>query len=188
MINLNEYDSLDLLVKQALESKIEEIEVPAMDDVWDEIEKHLDKKYHRLEVFLYINKHKKVFIGTVAAIVIGIIIFIPSEGDSKFTRILNYATQLKENIVSIDFDNKIETMDNIKTNDDLSMQILEQELTLAQLKEYPNLAIKIPKYIPDSYSFKKGVIKESNNRFMLAEITYVSSEGKTLLLKQEPIV
>ncbi|QZY54908.1 DUF4367 domain-containing protein [Crassaminicella profunda] len=174
-------------IDQSIGENMDSIEVPNMDDVWMNIEHHIEKPQKT-----YISRKRKL--GIVAAIIMFALIHttINHEGYANYFRCLNFFTQSTSNeMVDIHVDNKTPTENrdienfasHIKT---LENGVSEYTLSIDMAKDISSFMIRQPDYIPDGYNMENVTLQQFEDEILNVKIMYTSKDGSFMLL-QEPI-
>lgn len=164
-------DKLDNLIKQSFDND-KSYEVPELDDVWDNIEEHIDNKNKK-------NKMIKRLIGIAASIIImsiGSIFILENEGYASYMRTLKIFVGLEDKS-SINMNNK--------APDEMDVS-MEEIVSIDKIEEFTRFPVKQIEYIPKDYKYNKSYISKLKSRIISVQSIYISSE-EVFTFTQEPI-
>ncbi len=170
-------DPFDKIINQAVkEDNDDNIDVPDMTDVWENIENHVKSKK---------KSTKGLLGGAVAAILIIISanIFLLNDGYASYFRTLKMFSSEKDNVTNIQMNNKTPG-EKTSTGKDIPATniinhdngFIEYSIPLDMANNISNFPIVEPSYIPKGYEIGKVSIMEFNEKTFCAVLKFTSND------------
>ncbi|ABR47969.1 hypothetical protein Amet_1799 [Alkaliphilus metalliredigens QYMF] len=174
---MSKVNELDRVIKEVIHQEVNLIEVPDMYDVWNDIEKNINKKHkHRLFTF------NKRIAGIIAALlVLGVTLSTTDEGYTYYRRILNFFSSTEGDHISIQLDY------GSNNNPQLNFETTTHKLSLEEAKQNVSFHMGIPSYVPDGYNIQEAFLTEFNGEVLNVELIYISNNNELVRIDQEPI-
>lgn len=173
-------DILEEIIKKNIEEDIDKIDVPNMDNVWNNIENKMQNEGKRRD-----SHFNKKIACIIAIIVLSSYINIGfhNQSQANFKRILNFI--YKENDESIDV-----TLDYKNPDEDMREKNInkssEKLLEFKEIQDKTNFIIKEPSYIPKGYRLEKCLGYEYEDEILYIKLIY-ANENDSIEIKQEPV-
>jgi hypothetical protein len=177
----------DDMIHKVIEEQMREIDVPDMDDIWLNIEEHIEEKNKRFTF-------RKKIIGIVVSVLLFacVGIGVNNEGYANYFRTLKIFSKTNENQTTIvQMDNKTPGEDREDIDTDIEVKqyangMTEYVLPVARVKDIASFPFKEPAYLPEGYNIEEVTLNQLENKTMKISIVY-ASKNTSFRLTQEPI-
>ncbi len=181
---MNKEDVMDILIKNALESSMEDISVPPMEDTWKRIEEQIGER----------KKKPPVHKNTVAAAVlllIGVAVGsgLNHEGYANYFRTMNIFTSISDQSINVQMHNKTpgEMADKQGAPSVVEEVSLEDmEMGIEDARDVASFQIQEPTYMPEEYPIDKVILTNLGTKTIQVRILY-GQEDQGIELLQEPL-
>jgi hypothetical protein len=176
---MNKKDILDEIITVSINKEIDNIDLPPMDDIWQNIETHI-KSEKRNNSFKINNKIASILV--VLTVCSYLALGLNNSGEANFKRVLNFITKKSGKEVNIDL--------NYKKNDPIkesNNSLIEHSLSLEEAKERADFIVKYPTYIPKEYSFEKATLSEYDGKGLYLKVIYSSNDNRKIIIEEEGI-
>ncbi|HLQ98725.1 MAG TPA: DUF4367 domain-containing protein [Candidatus Dormibacteraeota bacterium] len=186
-------NEVDLLIKKAIQSEIEDTPPPMpVDKAWEQLEAKLDRQPYRSNRSPF---YKNKLIYAVAVILISFIVFISPQTSGAYSKFIEVFQRVQDNVTQLFI--KVEDRDSSGSNvaPEDEMYIVEEpemdsvELGIEEAQKETAFFIKQPKFVPEGYVLKnvtvlKSEIGQSNDIFLHYEGEEGSFEINQKLLEE----
>lgn len=178
-------DILEDIIKQSIKEDLDNMSIPKMDDVWINIENHIQND----------NKSKKNNINRKGASIVAVLIvsvFIGTgfmnKGQANFRRVLNIITKTSQDKIDIDLDYK--NNETLKESENVVNEGFKQKpMSIEEAIKQADFAVKVPTYIPQGYKIKEVFLDDYKESKLAIDMTYTNNEGnKYIQLNEESII
>ncbi|MEJ8554632.1 DUF4367 domain-containing protein [Tepidibacter sp. Z1-5] len=173
-------DILEEIIKENIKEDIDKIDVPNMDDVWNNIENKIQNEGKKRD------SHFNKKISCIIAIVVlsgYISIGFQNQSQANFRRVLNFI--YKENDESIDVSLDYKNPDEDMREENINKPS-EKVLELKDIQNKTDFIIKEPSYIPKGYGLDKCLGYEYEDEILYIKLIY-TNENDCIEIKQEPV-
>lgn len=179
-------DIFDFVIKESINSEVESIPVPEMEDLWNNISKELRRKK---KITFYSRPYVKVGIACVI-LFIGVFIMGTVSSYSHYRGVLNFLTKNLGDSITIfvnsnknsDGNPEIEAFEQVT-----ELEIVEHSLTLEEAMDKAGFIFGLPQVIPVDYSLSEVLLTELSGKTINMELIYQSSVD-IIKVKIEPIL
>lgn len=177
---MRKQNKFDETMKEIIQEEINSIDVPDLQDVWNNIDENINKKDNVKTAFL----NKKIASVIASLLIIGVIYSTTDEGHASYRKFLSFITNTIENTIDIGL------KQNTKPNPDIDegWELVTENLSVEEAVQQATFDIRIPTYMPTGYSLSEIVLMQFGGETLNAELLYISEYSELIKLIQEPII
>ncbi|SHJ87566.1 protein of unknown function [Geosporobacter subterraneus DSM 17957] len=169
----------DKNITRAVNESLNDISVPDLDDVWNNVHKHIEKDRS--------PKVNKKMMVVAASVILTLLLnlYSQNEGHADFLKGLNIFKRISGQITDVQIGKE-----NPSSSGSSSVEIhdpTEYNMPIERIKEVSSFYVSEPSYLPPDYTLKESWMVQYGKKTLETRLIYENSEN-TLELTQNPLV
>ncbi len=179
-------------MKELVKNELTNIPPPPLssDEAWNKISKQLEKEKSNKSAIIF-NKKPILLIGSVASILLLVLLSYNPSGSSAFFRVTDFYHKIQGSVVQI-FIGEAKSRDtNAPANSEYSVEdlfITNKSMSFNEAQENTSFRLKQPLELPESFVLNETVVSFDQDGNALETNQFYIGDGRNFIINQRPII